>query len=64
MDPEIAVIWAGRSVSMFTTSIAHMSLIWYLTEKTGSAAVLSALMLLAFLPQAALGPFIGALNDG
>ncbi|MHC1787839.1 MAG: MFS transporter [Christensenellales bacterium] len=60
---RFAIIWTGRSLSLFTSSIAQMSLIWHLTERTGSAAVLSLLMLVAFLPQALLGPFIGAWVD-
>lgn len=40
-----------------------MVIIWYLTEKTGSAAILSLATLVGFLPQAVLGPFIGVLID-
>lgn len=40
-----------------------MALIWYITFQTNSAAVLSLASIIAFLPQAVLGPFIGVLID-
>ena len=40
-----------------------MALIFYLTEKTGSALVLSLATFFGFLPQAVLGPFIGVWVD-
>jgi DHA3 family macrolide efflux protein-like MFS transporter len=40
-----------------------MVLIFYLTEKTGSALVLSMATFFGFLPQAVLGPFIGVWVD-
>lgn len=40
-----------------------MAIIWYLTDKTKSAAILSIATLAGFLPQAILGPFIGVLID-
>lgn len=60
---DFLVLWTGQAVSIFTSSIIQMSIIWYLTEKTGSAAILSLATLVGFLPQAVLGPFIGVLID-
>lgn len=40
-----------------------MAIIWYLTDKTKSAAILSLATLAGFLPQAVLGPFIGVFID-
>ena len=34
-------IWAGQAVSLITSAILQMAIISYLTEKTGSAMVLS-----------------------
>ena len=34
-------IWAGQAVSLMTRAIPQMAIIFYLTEKTGSAMVLS-----------------------
>ena len=34
-------IWAGQAVSLITSAILQMAIIFYLTAKTGSAMVLS-----------------------
>ena len=34
-------LWAGQAVSLITSAILQMAIIFYLTEKTGSAMVLS-----------------------
>ncbi len=56
-------IWAGQAVSLITSAILQMAIIWYLTDKTGSAMVLSMATLVGFLPQAVFGPMIGVLVD-
>ncbi|MGL6202293.1 MAG: MFS transporter [Lachnospiraceae bacterium] len=56
-------IWTGQAVSQFSSSILQFAIVWYLTDKTGSALVLSASMLAGFLPQGVLGPFIGVYID-
>lgn len=56
-------IWTGQAVSQFSSSILQFAIVWYLTDKTGSALVLSASMLVGFLPQGVLGPFIGVYID-
>ncbi|MEM5720313.1 MFS transporter, partial [Proteus mirabilis] len=56
-------IWAGQAVSLITSAILQMAIIFYLTEKTGSAMVLSVASLVGFLPYAVLGPAIGVLVD-
>ncbi|MDF2923530.1 MAG: transporter [Paenibacillaceae bacterium] len=56
-------IWAGQAVSLITSAVLQMAIIWYLTEKTGSAMVLSMATLAGFLPQALGGPFIGVWVD-
>lgn len=42
-------IWAGQAVSLITSAILQMAIIFYLTEKTGSAMVLSMASLVGFL---------------
>ena len=54
---------AGQAVSLVTSGILQISIIFYLTQKTGSAWVLSLSTLVGFLPQALLGPFIGVWVD-
>lgn len=56
-------IWAGQAISLITSGILQMSIIFYLTDKTGSAMVLSMASLAGFLPQAVFGPMIGVLVD-
>jgi len=56
-------IWTGQAVSQFSSSILQFAIVWYLTDKTGSALVLSASMLAGFLPQGVLGAFIGVYID-
>lgn len=48
-------IWAGQAVSLITSAILQMAIIFYLTEKTGSAMVLSMASLVGFLPYAVFG---------
>lgn len=56
-------IWAGQAVSILTSAVLQMAIIWYLTDTTKSAAVLSWATLVGFLPQAVLGTMIGVLVD-
>lgn len=60
---KFLTIWAGQAVSLITSAILQMAIIFYLTEKTGSAMVLSMASLVGFLPYAVFGPFIGVLVD-
>ncbi|MBP8936822.1 MAG: macrolide efflux MFS transporter Mef(A), partial [Prevotella sp.] len=48
---------------LITSAILQMAIIFYLTEKTGSAMVLSMASLVGFLPYAVFGPAIGVLVD-
>lgn len=56
-------IWFGQAVSLITSAILQMAIVFYLTEKTGSAMVLSIATLIGFLPYAVFGPAIGVLVD-
>lgn len=56
-------IWAGQAVSLITSAILQMAIVFYLTEKTGSAMILSIASLIGFLPYAVFGPAIGVLVD-
>ncbi|WP_312644817.1 MFS transporter [Hydrogenoanaerobacterium sp.] len=60
---KFILLWSGQAVSILTSSVLQMALVWYLTEKTGSAAILSFATLIGFLPQAILGTFIGVYID-
>jgi len=56
-------IWVGQAFSLFGSAIVQFALVWYLTQKTGSATVLATATLVALLPQILLGPFAGTLVD-
>jgi DHA3 family macrolide efflux protein-like MFS transporter len=56
-------IWSGQAFSLVGSAIVQFSLVWWLTQKTGSATVLATASLVALLPQILLGPFVGALID-
>ncbi|KIL34555.1 macrolide transporter [Cohnella kolymensis] len=58
-----AIIFSGQIFSILTSSMVQFSIIWHLTETTESAVVLTIAGLVAFLPQAILGPFIGVWLD-
>lgn len=56
-------IWSGQAISLISSAILQMAIIFHLTEKTGSAMVLSVASLIGFMPYAILGPVIGVLVD-
>jgi len=53
----------GQAASMLTSSILQMAIVWYLTQRTGSAAVITVATLSGYLPRAVLGMFTGAFID-
>ena len=56
-------IWSGQALSLVGSQASQFALVWWLTEQTGSAAILSTATLVALLPSVVLGPAIGALVD-
>lgn len=56
-------IWAGQAFSLVGSQVVHFAIAWWLTQETGSAAVLATMAIFGMLPQVILGPFIGALVD-
>ncbi len=60
---KILLIWFGQSISQLTSAIFQMCVVWYLTEKTGSAIVLTFAVISAYVPQAIIGFFTGVLVD-
>ncbi len=57
------IIWIGQAFSMFGSMLVQFALVWWLTQKTGSATILAMASLVAYLPQVFLGPFAGAIVD-
>ena len=60
---QFAAVWLGQAVSILTSSISQYALIWDLTARTGSAAVLSLAAMAALLPQGVFSLFTGAVAD-
>ena len=56
-------IWTGQAISMVGSALVRFALIWWLTERTGSATVLAMATLVSLLPTIVLAPFAGALVD-
>ncbi len=59
----VAVIFAGQSFSMITSYAAGWAVIWHVTETTGSALMLAAASICAYLPQGLISPFGGVVAD-
>lgn len=57
------LIWTGQAFSLVGSELVQFSLVWYLTEKTGSATVLALASFVALIPRVLLSPFTGALVD-
>lgn len=56
-------IWFGQSFSMLGSHLVGFAFVWYLTEQTGSATVLTLGTLMQVLPSVMIAPFAGALVD-
>jgi DHA3 family macrolide efflux protein-like MFS transporter len=57
------ILWSGQSLSLVGSQAVQFALIWWLTEKSGSATILATATLLGLLPAIVLGPVIGTLID-
>ena len=56
-------IWSGQIFSLLGSALVQFSLVWWLTQTTGSATILATASLVAMLPQVIFGPFAGAIVD-
>lgn len=56
-------LWSGQALSLLGSRITNFAVVWWLTQETNSAMVLTTLTLMIALPQIFLGPFAGALTD-
>ncbi len=56
-------MWLGQIISVLGSALVQFALVWYLTEKTGSATILATATLAALIPEVFLGPFSGAIVD-
>lgn len=60
---DFYILWAGQFISMMTSAVVHMSIIWHITAVTGSALYLSLASIAGFLPNSVFGLFAGTLVD-
>ncbi|MBI5552262.1 MAG: MFS transporter [Desulfobacterales bacterium] len=63
LNRNFSLILAGRGASILSSSLYAVVLVLYVKRLTGSASIIGAVELLAFLPMVLLGPFAGALVD-
>lgn len=56
-------IWTGQAVSLLGSQLVQFSLVWWLTQQTGSGTILATATLAAMLPQVFLMPVAGVLVD-
>lgn len=56
-------IWVGQMFSLLGSGLVQFALVWWMTQETGSLAVLASASFIALLPQVFLSPFAGALID-
>ncbi|MBC7256661.1 MAG: MFS transporter, partial [Chloroflexi bacterium] len=60
---NFAAIWLGQQISLLGSTVAGFALVWWLTQRTGSATILATASLVAILPEVLLGPIAGAYVD-
>jgi DHA3 family macrolide efflux protein-like MFS transporter len=56
-------IWSAQIFSLLGSGLVQFALVWWITQKTGSAALLATGTLVAILPEVIFAPFAGALVD-
>ena len=56
-------LWVGQFISLFGSGIVQFSIVWYLTERTGSKVVLAFATYMAIVPGILLGSAIGHFVD-
>ena len=60
---KLAFVWGGELLSILTSSILQMGLIWHIALSTDSASTLALASLAGFLPLALIGALAGAIVD-
>ncbi len=55
--------WISQLVSLLGSALVMFTLVWWLTEETGSATVLATATMVGMIPEIAIQPFAGAIVD-
>jgi len=56
-------LWVGQALSLLGSQLVQFAIIWYLTQKTNSATMLSIASMMGLLPGVLLSPLIGTWVD-
>jgi DHA3 family macrolide efflux protein-like MFS transporter len=56
-------MWLGQAFSLIGSRVVQFALVWYLTQETGSATVLTTATLVALVPEIVLSPVAGVYVD-
>jgi len=56
-------IWTGQAFSLFGSALIQFVLVWWLTETSGSAVVLTMANMMEVVPRVIISPLAGALID-
>jgi DHA3 family macrolide efflux protein-like MFS transporter len=57
------IVWTGQAFSLLGSGLVRFALIWWLTESTGSATVLTLATMMTTVPRVFLSPVTGTLVD-
>ena len=57
-------IWVGQAFSQFSSAVLQFAIVWYLTDQTGSALVLTAAMMGDFYRRESWGRLSGCSSTG
>ena len=60
---NFSFLWVGQILSLLASSIVQFVLVWWLTEKTGSAIYLTMATLALFIPDIFIGPILSPIID-
>ncbi len=60
---DFMLLWVGQLVSQVGDRIHSIALMWWVLEKTGSAALMGTVLIFATVPAVVLGPFAGGYVD-
>jgi DHA3 family macrolide efflux protein-like MFS transporter len=58
-----ALFLGGQGISLFGTALVQYAITWYITLKTGSGMMLTAFVVIGFLPMFFISPFAGVWAD-
>ena len=60
---KFIALYTGQFFSLLSSAAVQFSIIWWLTDTTGSPLILALAGIAGFLPQALIGPFAGTIVD-